>query len=461
MLIFISDLHLKDGTSGTSITPDAFRIFAQRVKDQAMMASWRSGVSDYRPIEQIDIVLLGDVFDHIRSTRWLEEAGQPVGVRPWDDSTSPEFIQKIDAITDATLRHNAEIFEILRAMAAGNAIQLPPATRHGQPDLDAETWLPVKVNIHFMTGNHDWPVYIPGEPYNKMRAKIIAAMGLANNPGPFPYVPSESDQIQTLFEQHHVFARHGDFYDPMNYDPEKGRAAAALGDALAVELLDRFPYDVKKEMGDELPHQFIEGLKELANVRPALVTPLWVGHLINRHTTTPAQGDEVKRIWNQLVKRFIQLDYVRSYDRFFKFDTVDALEAVLFISKELPFDTINRLLSRIGEKLWGNKVSIANHALEEEAFLNRTAKYIVYGHTHFHEVRPLDSNFIQNQMYNQFYLNSGTWHSYHDLTLKDPGQHKFVGVNVMTYLTFFKEGERKAHEFESWSGSLAIPSRNI
>ena len=69
MLIIISDLHLNDGTSGTSITSDAFHIFGERLRDLAFQASWRSEGAGYKPIESVDLVLLGDVFDPIRSVR--------------------------------------------------------------------------------------------------------------------------------------------------------------------------------------------------------------------------------------------------------------------------------------------------------------------------------------------------------------------------------------------------------
>jgi len=454
MLVFISDLHLKDGTSGTSITPDAFRIFSQRLREQAFRASWRAGDTRYQPIESFDIVLLGDVFDQIRSVKWLEEDAKPVTIRPWDDPYNPEFIAKIQSINDHTLVHNAESFEIIKGIHKGEIVTLPPAKNNGSPDWEASEQLPIKVRIHYFVGNHDWVFYLPGKPYDQMRQKVVEAMGLANLNTPFLYKSDESPLLAEILECHHVYARHGDIFDPMNYDEEKGRAAPALGDVLAVELLDRFPYDVHQQMGNELPFQFSEGLKELANVRPALVTPFWVGHLINSYTSNRAQADEIKSIWNNLVKRFLQLEHLRSYDKRFKFDIVDALQGALFLAKELPFETINRMLGWIGEKMYGNKVSIAKHALKEEAFLNKTAKYIVYGHTHFHEILPLDSSFVHGKAYNQYYINTGTWHSYHDLALHDPSQHKFLSMNVMTYLTFFKDDERNQHGFESWSGSL-------
>jgi len=457
MLVIVSDLHLKDGTSGTSITPDAFRIFTERMRDLAYRASWRAGDSVYQPIESIDLLLLGDVFDQIRSTKWLEENGLPVTIRPWDDSNSPEFIQKIKEINDATLEHNAKSFQVIKRISEGKAISLPPASNN-YPDIKSDERIPIKVNIYFMAGNHDWVLCLPGKPYDQMRQNVIDALGLANSPEPFPYAPWDSSKLAEVLNQHQVFARHGDFFDKMNYDQEKGRAASALGDAMAVELLDRFPFDVYKEMGDELPLQFSEGLKELANVRPAIVTPLWIGHLINQYARDEKQADKVKDIWNQSVERFLELEFVRKYDKPFKFDTVDALQAVLTVTKELPFETVNKMMAWIGEKLGGNRISIAKYALDEQAIRNHKARYVVYGHTHYHEVVPIDTNLIDGKNFDQVYINSGTWHSYHDLALMNPSQHKFVSTHVMTYLTFFKDNERNHHDFETWSGSLAVKS---
>ena len=69
MLIILSDLHLNDGTTGEPLSPEAFALFADRLRELAMTASWRSDGA-YRPIERIDLVLLGDVFDLLHSTRW-------------------------------------------------------------------------------------------------------------------------------------------------------------------------------------------------------------------------------------------------------------------------------------------------------------------------------------------------------------------------------------------------------
>ena len=62
MLVFLSDLHLNDGSRGTNIHPGAFQIFAERLRYLAARASWRAD-GFYRPIDRIDLVLLGGLQD--------------------------------------------------------------------------------------------------------------------------------------------------------------------------------------------------------------------------------------------------------------------------------------------------------------------------------------------------------------------------------------------------------------
>lgn len=99
MLVIVSDLHLKDGTTGSAITPDAFRVFAEKLRSTTYRASWRAD-DRYDPIKTIDLLLLGDIFDLIRSERWLtKQTGEPENIRPWDDPHSQAYIEKIHEIT--------------------------------------------------------------------------------------------------------------------------------------------------------------------------------------------------------------------------------------------------------------------------------------------------------------------------------------------------------------------------
>ncbi len=182
MLVIISDLHLTDGTSGETIRPHGFKIFRERLRDAAYEASWRKG-GTYRPIEELHLILLGDILDVIRSTKWLEGPG----VRPWDDSQSAAFVAMVKNINEAILKQNAESLDVLRSLNDGKTTTLPPATAEGRPakvgyEPGAVGRVPVEVKIHYLVGNHDWFYHLPGAAYNSIRQSVVDALGLANSP---------------------------------------------------------------------------------------------------------------------------------------------------------------------------------------------------------------------------------------------------------------------------------------
>jgi UDP-2,3-diacylglucosamine pyrophosphatase LpxH len=188
-------------------------------------------------------------------------------------------------------------------------------------------------------------------------------------------------------------------------------------------------------------------------VRPALATPLWISGQIKRHAESAALETELKKVWDDLCDEFLQLDVVREEDKAFKFDVVDALQLVLKISKRTSFETLNDIVVWVHNKLREHDRSLAENALQEPAFLNDSARFIIYGHTHHHEIIPLDSDGEPPNEQNQLYINSGTWRSYYDLAVKDPKEQKFVRYQTLTYLTFYNDGERGGRLFETWSGA--------
>ncbi len=454
MLVIISDLHLTDGTSGTNISPDAFRVFIENLGRTAANASERSN-GEYRPIERIDIVMLGDVFEHLRTGKWFEfEKGEPGYVRPWDDQNSPLFINLIERITDGILEYNNDSFAMLRELA-NDGLLIPARGKTARKPSDTEM-VTVPVYIHYFVGNHDWFMCIPNEAYNPMRQRVIEAMGLANDNGPFPHDPSESPKVKEVMDAHGVLARHGDIFDKLNYEPELGRSAATLGDAYALELFGRFPFLVQREMGHELPPVFLKGLKEFANVRPAILVPAWIDGVMNRNLPDQKQRKKVEKIWNQLAEDLFKNPFVQSKDsKLNPFETVDVLKAVLTLGNQAGFNALADFSTWLKQRMWGGAISFANHALKEEAFLNRSARYIVYGHVHNYEVVPLDSNIVNGKIVDQVYVNSGTWHSVHDLSIANPYSQKFMAQKVMTVLFFFKDDERGGRPFESWNGTLS------
>ncbi len=455
MLVAISDIHLNDGTCGKSLSPGAFHIFRERMEQLAYSASMRSD-GKYRPLESIDLLLLGDIFELIHSTRWLKEKrGEKGYVRPWSNPAQPELAEKVQEITQAILEYNAESLAVLRQMADGEAISLPPANALGQPALDASARIPIPVHIYYMVGNHDWFYHLPGEAYHRSRRLIIDAIGLENPPAPIAYEPHEWDALIRLFEKYRVFARHGDIYDKWCFNPELGRDVATLGDALSIDLVTRFPEELEKRMGDSLPDNFYQGLHEMINVRPNVAVPLWIGSQIRHYDVVKKAETSLKKIWNGLVADFLDLDFVRALDnKWNPFDSVDELELVLKLTRWTSIENFNRVILLVKKKLYDNDTSLIKHALKEPAFTTRQADYIIYGHTHHHEIIALDTYRQNGKDIYQFLVNTGTWRSYYDLTRYHPEQQKFLPFQLMSYLAFFIGDERNGRRHEAWLGKL-------
>ncbi len=457
MLIIASDIHLSDGTCARSISPNAFHLFCERLRELTYHASFRRD-GHYQPVETIDLVLMGDILDPLHSTKWLEdEPGLAKPVRPWTDFSRPAYAQGLKQITRAILKEIEVSTSILRRIAAQDIVRLPPVVR-GLPDLDSHDRVFPRVNIHYMCGNHDWYYHLPGQEFDSIRQEIIESMGLSNPIENFPWEISEYEPLQDNFARYKVYGQHGDKYDQFNYDREKGRNHATLGDVFAVQMLNRFPLAVLREFRDELPAPLVNSLRELTNVRPALATSLWITSQI-RHNMYPAPSlvleRRFKKIWDQLSDELLQVDFVREADKAFQFDLVDALELVVKISKRTSFKTINDVTMWMRDKMWGGESSSCCNALREPASLESSAHYIVYGHTHHHEVIPLDVNGEPPYALSQVYFNSGTWHSYFDLAVRSPAKQKFVPYQSMTYLTFYDTDECGERRFEAWSGTIS------
>jgi UDP-2,3-diacylglucosamine pyrophosphatase LpxH len=453
MLVIISDLHLTDGTSGATVQPGAFQIFAERLRELAESASWRAD-GGYRPIEQIDLVLLGDVLDVIRSSRWAQRED----VRPWGNPHAPEFIDMVARINSDILLQNSASLRVFRDLASHDAIRLPPATGRGVPAHEAEH-VPVQVKIYYMVGNHDWFYHLPGPGYDAIRRGVVEHMGLAHpHDQPFPHDPIENDDLMAVMRRHRVLARHGDIYDPFNYEGD--RDASSLGDAIVIELLNRFAVDVNERLGADLPESTLAGLREIDNVRPLLLAPVWIDGLLERTCAFPSLRKQVKLTWDRLADHFLDLDFIRQRDTWSPTDLVDGLQKALKFSQRMSVGWASKITSWLYSLRGPGEESYAHHAMCEQDFRNRRAAHIVYGHTHHVETVALDASFEEGHVLNQVYFNSGTWRRVHCPARLNPTEHEFVPHDVMTYLAFFAGDERSGRSYETWSGTLGLaPSR--
>lgn len=501
MLVIISDLHLTDGTTGSSIGASAFREFCDRLRDMVIDASWRDNRAAqlanpddhtipskiYKPIDSFNIILLGDILDVIRSTLWTDGDDS---LRPWPDSDIDDWetllASRVDEITDRILAQNHEALACLRELTpprqrtgtapktvhetedgksqliqidykTRNPIKIPPATEAGDVDYHAKHQ-PVYANIYYFIGNHDWFYYVEGEAYDAIRAKLVEAFGLAHSEKPFPWDMTRENfpDVKRLLRDHKVFARHGDVYDEFNFHHKIGRRDyASLGDAMVIDLINPFPPAVHKKLRHRLhlPPFFEAGLREIANVRPLESLPAWLDNLLLRFgegRDDKALQQDVKDQWDLLARRLLSLDFVKDQDRW-GLDAVDKLQILLRLIN--PIDEVG-LLTRTAKPVFdyfhNNEEKYAEHALAEPWLEAGSANYVVYGHTHKQVVVPLGTRGDERLIY----FNTGTWKRVHEESRYGKRGQRFVDFSVMSYVAFFKDDERSGRPFETWTGTL-------
>jgi hypothetical protein len=452
MLAIISDLHITDGTTGQLLPPAAMDLVCERLCDLAWRASWRADGS-YRPIDRIDLVLMGNVLDIMSSRRWLASP-----CRPWDDHQSPAVIDATTGIVEEILRRNVDCIRTLRSLATEATVSLPPATSTGQPVLEAEE-MPVAVCTHYMVGNCDWPLHVKGTQYDLIRHKVTHHLGLVTSYNkPFPHEPAQCEQLQEALRQHRVLARHGDIFDPLSFADE--RDGASLADVIAIELIARFLQHIEAEMSDQMSESTWAALCEIDQIRPMLLVPAYMESVLER-TATPVIRNRIKRMWDYMVEQMIHLDIVRRMAATSPVDLVDGLAAALKFTRRDSQNWIGRTLAFLNSLRGATSSSYAQHALSEADFRNRRARHIVYGHTRQHEIVPLDASHADGFVLNQTYFNAGCCRRTYQPTQMLAGNHELSACDSFSLLCFYQGDERCGRSYETWSGTLAPTTINI
>lgn len=445
MLAIISDLHWTDGTTGMLCPAAVVDLLCDRLCDLAWRASWRAD-GTYRPIERIDLVLLGDVLDVMSSRRWLT-----VPCRPWDDPYLAAVSDTVGGIVDEILRRNVDAIRTLRGLASEGTVSLPPATSAGQPVLEAEE-LPVSVCTHYMVGNRDWPLHLAGTNYDLIRHKVAHHLGLVTPYNrPFPHAAEECPELLEALRRHRVLARHGDLFDPLSYALD--RDSASVNDVLTIELVARFVQQAEGEFGEQLGPAMRMALAELEQVRPMLLAGGYLDLALER-TTPPALRNRIKRMWDYMVDQVLCLEALQRLGRTAGGDWTDGLASALKISRRDGQGWMRRTLEFL-DRLQGTRgLSLVPHALAEADFRNRRARHIVYGHTHQPEMVPLDASHADGFVLSQTYFNAGSWRRRYQPTQMLAGQPELAVSDSFSLLCFYQGDERGGRTYETWLGTL-------
>ena len=417
MISIISDIHLTDGTSGKTMNYKAFNIYKNNL--QQLLSK-----SDDENTE-LTIVLLGDILDLIRSELWLEN-----NVRPWDNYNNDNYFQTVNEITDNIIKNNLDTCNVFNELKNKLFVK-------GKK---------VKVNIYYMVGNHDWMFFIDEEKYHSIRKKVCDAFHLSNDfTKPFPFNTEEDLVLNKIMVSHKVFARHGDLYDEYNF--KKHRNKSSLGDAVVVDIITKFAYILKQKQlikDKEVYEYFVDGIRELDNVKPAYHMKIWLDNLINQTFKEKLLKKQVQQEWKKVINDFFRIDYVKKQNNIFNwFDKIGLLKIAFKHSKLVGY--ASKWFS-IDLPNWVN-------ASQEDARKNHWANFIVYGHTHNYKVEPLSNYQTGLGMKSQFYINTGTWRPIHKLNKADIIKNSFSSFKMMTFAVFYLPSENN-NEFEVWTGYL-------
>ncbi len=396
MLIFASDIHLTDALHGGSVPKSAiFERFWTRIE----------AARGHRPAI---LCFVGDLFDLVRSPRWLDGR-----FRPYHE-VEGNAEAALDRIVDGILEREKGFFDAIRRRVEEGALE-----------------------VVYLLGNHDRLLAdAPGA-----RRRIWKALTGRDEAVVF--------ERERAFPEHGVLAYHGNVVDPVNNHPDGG---PTIGDAIGIELITRFPRMVKELV--DTPNADL--LDDIDDVRPIYAVPAWVRSLglVDRRLLKP-----VSATWQRLVEEFLSRSFVREWMRErrsieqkrFGFDTGQKLRLLLELStKKVVVRGSDKRMTKIYKTFQhGFDGKMANHAVGELGRRERL-RYVVNGHSHFASMVPLGRVHGREAAY----FNTGTWRTVHQIGNVASGRPSFLPYDAMSYLVFFPDGDELGRDYEWWTGAM-------
>jgi UDP-2,3-diacylglucosamine pyrophosphatase LpxH len=404
MLLFVSDLHLVDLPELSTLNTRAFlQRIGQIVRDSAKLG-----------VTKTTLVLLGDIFELLKSETWLD-----TGIRPWEPFTRD---------------HSAAVSKIFEDIRSANE-DFFSGIRHLQAECPT-------LQIRYVPGNHDRMLNTPaGADARRRFRELLEVNG------------SESDPFDEVLvdKDHRTIAKHGHEWDPTNRYTSAG---AAIGDAVVIEILVRLPRLLRERFELTRNDDFVRMVSDVDNVRPQ--APRYLGEwlLACLDSLAEARYDNAKRAvaeslelalhdFSKLRKgatRFESLATLTWWERFLSTAARGCLKAFGALRSSV-------VLPSGGESV-GPYASFAGSDLEvATSGAGGDYSYILCGHTHVPEIVALGQR--SKQFSSGVYINTGTWRRVHHAT----GAGDFVTWDEECAVIIATPAEQKlnlpAYEFRS------------
>ena len=403
MLVIISDLHITDESTAKNVRPEAFDVI---LGPRIITAAEKNSATE------INITLLGDIFDLVRTDYWLKIHR---GDRPWNGQLDPKTGMNINAAANEA--HFGQILDkIFATDTSRRFIDL-------LKNLPAAAGRPVKVT--YIIGNHDRCLNNYPSLVNKIKNQL---------PG------MEVEFANVLHAPAYgVLARHGHEWDVQTHgwefynkvladeDPKLHRfhkdsyKIMAIGEVITAELMAGLIYRFAENLpGESLENdkKLLENLKNVNNLRPMTNVFEWLVWLMQDAAVLPGSYKSIlysslKEALSGVLDSTLAGEWDKmANDLIFWGDITDRLEKFRMILSVSNYDHLSFLVNAF-EKMINEEEDYRKYsrgAMQEwemEHGLDMTdIQYIVYGHTHRAE-RTYFSGSPQGKV--KMYINTGTF----------------------------------------------------
>ncbi len=429
----------------TSTFRDIFRELARQAQE---------AVSPFPPQNQeIKIILLGDIFDLIRTESWFinKNTGEEIDLknRPWGNPSKKTEEIAADILNNI-IKENEEIFSIL----SGNEWE--------------SLGFPKKPEIIYIQGNHDRLCNV----YPSLRKQVIDVLDLKQQ------MPIEPFPTCFKAEEYSVFARHGHEWDPYNFEGDyqtlNNYYQTPIGDVIASEIASKLPIEVGKRLRDtHLPEkdiiQICNNFRNLFDVRPLSAIIPWLSFQVQRYEK---YGEKIQQELNSAFRKvgeeFMEIEFVKDWikrnDKIWNpLDHGDVIQLLGTVLRS--FDVSNsewklKIFEKFNQvkELWSLDEYLLGAKKDFEKLPSHYS-YVLYGHTHTPVQYPINvvMDKASAKSTEQVYLNTGTWRPRNIQSLSGTG---FSTWNHLTYTTIYKPGEIMDGQvcntpaFNTWTGYI-------
>ena len=432
MLAIISDLHLTDGTTAANVHGSAFELLAEEIE---------SAIRKKGDIRELRLVLLGDVFDLVRTDYWMRRNIPPVD-RPWGGTIDPRTGMNSRAqVVEAQF---AEILDaVLRERETAAFVDRVNSLLSGAGNLYTK--------LTYVVGNHDRVLWNFSSLRETVRRRFPSVTRGGALPDRFEFLPA------LCAPEYGVIARHGHEWDETchgwtflnevlrpgagvgRFDPEAYNVMA-IGEVITAELMAGLIARAKEEPGLA---PLVGELMDLNNVRPLIRVIDWMRWFV-RGPYSDEQRSALLRCAKEAARGVVDCAFAREWKKLsrsfwiFRGDIVDRLEQFLGAIGDLDFEEIGSLV-RFGEWvagiIGGRGDDFENGAREEWAWPGHDGiQYILYGHTHLAKNRYFSAG-LDGRV--RMYINTGTYLPY----VRQVEGGGFAAAHQMTLACFYRDDE--------------------